>query len=302
MTVQIALVGFGKIAHDQHLPAIAATPGFALAAIASPGASWDGAPCFDTLDALLASDTPFDAAAICTPPRMRHVLAAQAMAHGKHVLLEKPPAATLGEIASLVACAESAGTTLFAAWHSRFAAGVAPAKAILADRRIVSVAVDWKEDVDIWHPGQNWIWEPGGLGVFDPGINALSILTDILPGSFILTGADLQIQHGRAAPVAAELTFVDEAGAPIRASFDFREKAAQVWDIVVETDRGRVTLSAGGARLVLDDLVVVDGENAEYRQIYARFADLVATSARDVDCVPFFHVADAFLLGRRSFI
>ena len=39
----------------------------------------------------------------------------------------------------------------------------------------------WKEDVHHWHPGQRWIWEPGGFGVFDPGINALSVLTEILP-------------------------------------------------------------------------------------------------------------------------
>jgi D-galactose 1-dehydrogenase len=25
------------------------------------------------------------------------------------------------------------------------------------------------------------VFEPGGMGVFDPGINALSILTEILP-------------------------------------------------------------------------------------------------------------------------
>ena len=32
-----------------------------------------------------------------------------------------------------------------------------------------------------WHPGQEWIWQAGGFGVFDPGINALSIVTRILP-------------------------------------------------------------------------------------------------------------------------
>ena len=41
--------------------------------------------------------------------------------------------------------------------------------------------VTWKEDVRHWHPGQQWIWEAGGFGVFDPGINALSIVTKIMP-------------------------------------------------------------------------------------------------------------------------
>lgn len=302
MTIRIAIVGFGKIAQDEHLPAIAATPGIALTAIASPGASWDGAPCYDSLDALLAGGPDFDAAAICTPPQMRRALAAQALAHGKHVLLEKPPTASLREIDTLVAAAEAAGVTLFATWHSRFAAGVEPARALLADRQILSVAVHWKEDVDIWHPGQSWIWEPGGMGVFDPGINALSILTHILPRPFFLTRADLEIPEGRAAPIAAELAFADEAGLPIRCSFDFREKKSQVWDIMIETDRGRITLSLGGARLLLDGIVIIDGENTEYRQIYGRFVDLIASRDRDADCVPFVHVADAFMLGHRHIV
>ena len=35
MPIRIAIVGFGKIARDQHVPSIAADPRFALAAVAS---------------------------------------------------------------------------------------------------------------------------------------------------------------------------------------------------------------------------------------------------------------------------
>ena len=45
----------------------------------------------------------------------------------------------------------------------------------MRERTIRTLTVAWKEDVRIWHPGQAWIWKAGGLGVFDPGINALSI-------------------------------------------------------------------------------------------------------------------------------
>src|SRR3546814_4182786 len=88
-------------------------------------------------------------------------------------MLEKPPGATLSEVHALEALARKQGRTLFATWHSREAAAVEPARALLATRKIRSVRVEWKEDVRHWHPGQAWIWEPGGLGVFDPGINAL---------------------------------------------------------------------------------------------------------------------------------
>ncbi len=116
-----------------------------------------------------------------------------ALKAGKHVLLEKPPGASVSELTPLIATARQAGRTLFAAWHSRFAPAVEPARAFLAERTIKSVVVEWKEDVRVWHPGQAWIWEPGGFGVFDPGINALSIMTRILPRPFFLTEAELSL-------------------------------------------------------------------------------------------------------------
>jgi D-galactose 1-dehydrogenase len=44
-----------------------------------------------------------------------------ALAAGKHVMLEKPPGATVAEITPLVTAARAAQRTLFATWHSRFA-------------------------------------------------------------------------------------------------------------------------------------------------------------------------------------
>ena len=97
-----------------------------------------------------------------------------ALSAGKHVLLEKPPAATVSELVDLQRRSTAAGLTLFATWHSQFNAGVEEARRQLAGRQIRRLEVTWKEDVRHWHPGQAWIWEPGGFGVFDPGINALS--------------------------------------------------------------------------------------------------------------------------------
>jgi D-galactose 1-dehydrogenase len=142
MPIRIAIVGFGKIARDQHVPAIAATDGIDLVAVASRNARLDGVANFATLDALLASDIAVDAVALCTPPQVRRAQAAAALAAGKHVLLEKPPGATVAELAPLVAAAEATGRTLFATWHSRFAAAVEPARAFLVDRQIRSVEIE----------------------------------------------------------------------------------------------------------------------------------------------------------------
>jgi D-galactose 1-dehydrogenase len=297
--IRIAIVGFGKIARDQHLPAIAATDGVTLAAIASRNASLVDIPHFATIDDLLREGPAIDAVALCTPPQVRRVQALKALAAGKHVMLEKPPGATVSELDPLIALAAQNSRTLFATWHSRFAPAVEPARAWLAARRIERVAISWKEDVRVWHPGQSWIWEPGGLGVFDPGINALSILTRILARPVFVTGAELSFPANRAAPIAARLSLADTAGLSIAAEFDFRQTGPQSWDIVVDTDDGPLTLSGGGARLAARDQVLVDAPEAEYPGLYRRFVELVAAGTSDVDLAPLRLVADAFMLGCR---
>jgi D-galactose 1-dehydrogenase len=290
----------GKIARDQHLPAIAGNPDFALAATVSPhGAGADGVPHFRSIEALFADGPPIDAVALCSPPQVRYDLAAQAIAAGVHVFLEKPPGATLAEVAALEDQARAAGVTLFASWHSRYAAGVAPARRWLADKRIERVAITWREDVRHWHPGQAWIWEPGGLGVFDPGINALSIVTDILPRPFFLTEGTLSMPANRAAPIAADLRFRDTDGTPIAMDLDWRQTGPQSWDIRVETDAGPCLLSSGGATLTLPD-GVQESEDREYPGLYARFAALIRDGASDVDTAPLRLVADAFLRAHRQ--
>ncbi len=308
--VRLALVGLGKIARDHHLPAIAATPGIELVAVSSRNASLDGVPAFGSLADLLASDVAFDAVALCTPAQGRRAQVELALDAGKHVMLEKPPVAALTEIAPMLACAERAGRVLFATWHSRFGVAVEPARDILARARLRSVAIVWKEDVRFWHPRQRWIWEPGGFGVFDPGINALSVATRVLPRPFFLTEADLYLPANRAMPIAASLAFADTEGVPIVAQFDFRHPEPRVWSIHFETDEGRLTLSEGGARLdrqgtivIEDDPVVTDGLSpSEYRGLYRHFATLVEQGRSDADILPLLHAADAFNLGRRHVV
>ena len=296
--VRLALVGLGKIARDQHLPAIAATPGIELAAIASRNASLDGVPHFTTLEALLASDVGVDAVALCTPPQGRREQAELALSAGKHVLLEKPPGATVSEIGPLAETARENGLTLFATWHSRFAPAVEPARTLLAQRQINTVDIVWKEDVRVWHPGQTWIWRAGGFGVFDPGINALSILTRIMPNPVVLKSAELFFPVNCETPVAANLT-LDAGGASIGAEFDFLQTGPQTWEIDIETDAGRLLLSRGGSLMHVNGNPVVVASDREYPRLYAHFETLIRERRSDVDVAPLRLVADAFLSGRR---
>jgi len=300
MTIRLGLVGLGKIARDQHLPAIEATEGVELVAIASRHAGLETLPHFHDIDALLASDIAIDAVTLCTPPQGRFAQARAALLAGKHLMLEKPPGMSVAEVEALGRLAKEKGLTIFTTWHSREAAGVEPARAFLAGKTIRSVKVEWKEDVRYWHPGQQWIWEPGGLGVFDPGINALSIVTRILPEPMHLTEATLEFPENCASPIAADLAFSTDSGIPVAAEFDFRQTGPQTWDITVETDGGTLKLSLGGSRLAIDAVERMAEEDREYRNLYARFVELVASGQSDFDPSPLVHVADAFLLGRRK--
>lgn len=297
--IRLAIAGVGKIARDQHLPAIAANNDFQLVAAVSRNASVDGVANFRSFEELRDNGPEFDAISLCMPPSARFAMANAALQNGKHVMLEKPPGATTSEIDGLLRLAENQQLSLFATWHSRYAPAVAPTKALLADAAISKVRIVWKEDVWHWHPGQEWIWEAGGFGVFDPFINALSIVTEILPEPFYLTGSDVLYPANKQAPIAAELTFTDANKLDMSASIDWRQKGPQSWDILVSTDKGDVALTLGGSKLELGGQVFSQAQEEEYPELYRRFSRLVGQREIDVDIRPLKLVADAFLIGGR---
>ena len=297
--IPIAIVGLGKIARDQHVPSLAATDAFSLVATASPHNTLEHVPAFRDIGSMLDARPDVAAVALCTTPQVRFGIARRALSRGCHVLLEKPPGATLGEVRELVELAAGNGVTLLASWHSRHANGVEPAREWLSTRRIARVSVSWKEDVRKWHPGQTWIWKAGGLGVFDPGINALSILTRIVPGNLVVESAVLSFPSNCECPIAATLELRDMRGAPINMELDFRQTGAESWDIDVETDNGHLALSKGASVMHIDRQAVALPQATEYSRLYAHFAELIRTKASDADFSPLMLVADAFLTGRR---
>jgi len=188
----IGIIGIGKITQDQHLPAIAKNSRFRLAGLVSQrGLQQPGVPTFRTPAELYAALPNLDAVAICTPPNVRYGFAREALDAGKHVLLEKPPAPTVAEVYDLTAHAAALGKVIFATWHLQYNAAVDEARKRLTGRKIRSLAIEWKEDIRRWHPNQEWIWEAGNFGIFDPGVNALSLLTKIMPGPAFVKSAEL---------------------------------------------------------------------------------------------------------------
>jgi D-galactose 1-dehydrogenase len=301
MVFKIAVVGLGKIATDQHLPCIAKNADFKLAAGVSRHAKVDNVPCFESLGELISSGMAIDAVALCTPPSVRLAMAQQALDAGYHVLIEKPPTPTLGELFAMIDYAKAKKCVLYATWHSRYNQAVDEAKRRLAGKHVSKMKVTWREDVKRWHPGQEWIWEPGGFGVFDPGINALSIVTKILSEPIFVEQATIEVPANKSTPIAAQIRFKrgDGAKADLSAEFDWRQQGEQTWEIEIATADGMALyLKKGGTILEVNGKLIMEAPMEEYEMIYARFAELLKNGKSDTDVAPLQLVCDCFMLGR----
>jgi predicted dehydrogenase len=299
--IRIAILGYGKIAEDQHVPSIRGNDRFELVATSSRSGQGVSQTFTDWRD-LIQSVEGLEAVAITTPPEPRYSIARECVASGLHCLLEKPPTAGLAEIAYLDCLAQGRQVSLFTTWHAQHHSTVDAAAKALAGKRIRSMEIHWHEDVHKWHPGQQWIWEPGGFGVFDPGINALSIATRIFPGGLFVQSAELQVPADAQTPIAADIVFSSPEGdGPLHASLDWRRTEGEEWTITVETSDGTtVRLEDGGAKLILNGQVQRDDGPGEYPDIYRKFADLIDQRRSLVDVAPFRLVADCLLVGRTS--
>jgi len=301
--IRIAIIGFGKIAEDQHVPSITANPRFELVASSSRSGLGTGQKFTDWRELIRTVDG-LEAVAITTPPGPRYLIARECIEAGLHCLLEKPPTVGLAEIADLDCLAQARGVTLFTTWHAQHHSTVEAAAKALAGKRIASMRILWHEDVHKWHPGQQWIWEAGGFGVFDPGINAFSIATRIFPGSLFVQSANLSVPENAQTAIAADVTFYSpEADGPLAASLDWRRTEGEEWTITVEaTDGTKVRLEDGGARLILDGEASTDSGIGEYPDIYRTFVDLIDERRSLVDVAPLRLVADCLLVGGRTIV
>lgn len=117
MEITLGVVGCGRIAQAAHLPAIEKADGVRLVAVsdsshllATEVGRQFGVPSYTDASRLLELD--LDAVLIATPDRFHLPLGLQALAAGKHVLVEKPLASTAAEARELMDAAAAAGKKL----------------------------------------------------------------------------------------------------------------------------------------------------------------------------------------------
>jgi predicted dehydrogenase len=210
--LRVGIVGCGNVALNFHVPAYRAAPEhFTVAALADPTperlelgrATADLRPDQVHADAaaLIARDD-VDVVDVCTPQHLHREVVEAAAAAGKHILCEKPLAATPVDAAAIVAAADAAGVTLGVMHNYLFFPEVVTARRIIDSGEIGevrTVAVDQLGVVD----------SPGAAGYkplwrHDYAAAGGGVLMDMVHGVYVA-------EHLLGEPVDRVSAYVDAA-------------------------------------------------------------------------------------------
>jgi predicted dehydrogenase len=145
-TLRTAVVGYGLAGRVFHCPFVAAVPGLELSAIVtrsadplrSPAAArqrYPGARVLASPEDAFA-DPSLDLIVLATPNDTHYSLASAALRAGKHVLIDKPFAATSAQAAELIALARASGRIVAPFHNRRFDGDFLTLRQLLAGRTL----------------------------------------------------------------------------------------------------------------------------------------------------------------------
>ncbi len=203
----------------------------------------------------LFGDPEIDAVAIATPVHSHHALALAAIRAGKHVLIEKPLAASIAEAESLVAEAERLGRTLMVDHTFVFTPAVRKIRELVAAGEIG--AVHYYDSIRI----NLGLFQQDVSVVWDLAVHDLAILSYILPERPVTISAQAA-RHLTGRPESmAFVTLGYPSGAVAHINVN--------WLAPVKV---RQTLIGGSRRMI----VYNDLEPSEKVKVYDRGAHLIA--------------------------
>ena len=137
MKTRVAIVGCGGIAALRHIPAMKLLENAEITAYydlfydrAKEYAAKYGGTAYENYDTMLA-EAPVDAVVVCTAARSHCEMTVKALLAGKHVLCEKPMAASLEEAEAMVEAANKNGRYLMIDQNQRLTKGHQYAKRLI---------------------------------------------------------------------------------------------------------------------------------------------------------------------------
>ncbi|MEE4544153.1 Gfo/Idh/MocA family oxidoreductase [Streptomyces sp. V4-01] len=189
--MRVGLLGTGPWARRTHGPALAAHPAVDFAGVwgrrpeaAAEVAALFGVRAYEDADALIAD---VDAVAVALPPGPQARFAIRAAEAGRHLLLDKPLAATAAEARSVADAVERAGVRSVVFFTLRFDTGAA---GWIAEQAAAggwfTARADWfgavfaPDESPSTSPYADSPWRKEKGGLWDVGPHALSVLLPLL--------------------------------------------------------------------------------------------------------------------------
>nr|WP_308932087.1 Gfo/Idh/MocA family oxidoreductase [Arthrobacter sp. SLBN-112] len=175
--IRTAIVGFGVSGKVFHAPLIAADPGYSLEVIvtadperaAEAGRLYPDARIVPSPEALFAQATGLDLVILGTPPATHLDLATTAIAHGLHVVVDKPFVTTAAHGHELISRASEAGVQLTVFQNRRWDADFLTLQKVVRDGALGEVR-SFESRFEWWRPEGfgNWrdtatVAEGGGI-------------------------------------------------------------------------------------------------------------------------------------------
>ena len=294
------VVGWGVLGATSYvaqravLPAIAASPGARLVAVASQRAADGGAAEFRPLRAYRAyeavlDDREVDAVYVPLPNSLHREWVVRAAAAGKHVLCEKPLAPTAADAEAMSAACERAGVILLEAYMTPFHPRAQALEALVASGRLGALRFARAAFTGVLDRRDDHRWRPemGGGSLLDVGVYCLApLLASAGRTPARVEASATMAKSGVDASFAGWLDFGDGFTATIECSFDAPER--QLLEIVgteaaVTIDRAYtpgpadtgMTLRHRDGRL---EQIVASGADP-YREMVEHFQAVVRGSA-----------------------
>jgi len=232
------VVGWGVLGATSYvaqravLPAIAASPGARLVAVASQRAADGGAAEFRPLRAYRAyeavlDDREVDAVYVPLPNSLHREWVVRAAAAGKHVLCEKPLAPTAADAEAMSAACERAGVILLEAYMTPFHPRAQALEALVASGRLGALRFARAAFTGVLDRRDDHRWRPemGGGSLLDVGIYCLApLLASAGRTPARVEASATMAKSGVDASFAGWLDFGDGFTATIECSFDAPER------------------------------------------------------------------------------
>jgi len=188
--VNIAVIGCGTIADEEHLPAFTSMGDVCVTAVADIDPQrldliadrFAVKARYEEYRAMLRRER-IDAVCICTPNHLHAPMTVDCCRAGKHVLVEKPAATSMAEISRMKAAAEKAGVILMVEQTQRFQPVNEKARQVIQSGTLGGVtgfrATVRSGGPSYWAPDSKWFFnkaEAFGGALADTGIHIIDTI------------------------------------------------------------------------------------------------------------------------------